>query len=121
MWHDSTIPARSSPVVPAVCIRILRSSRIQRFEESEHLGQVVRSHDGERSVTDEQVRADRRHPVDVAGDCIDGYPLIEGDPRSDQGAPFDTSLNDEQHIRQSGNDPVSGRKHFFVVDGLRPR
>jgi hypothetical protein len=121
VWHDSTIPTRSSPVVPAVCIRISRSSRIQWFEESEYLGEVFLSQDREGAVADEQIRADGSDAVDVARDRVDGHPVIEGDPRGDQGAPFDPGFHDEQHIRQSSNDPVSGRKQWIHIDGTYER
>ena len=44
--------------------------RVQRFEETENLGEVVWAEDREGTVTDEQVRADRRDTVDLHGRCL---------------------------------------------------
>jgi hypothetical protein len=71
---------------------------VQGFEEADHLSEVLRTQDRERSVTDEQVRAYGCHPVDVARDCVDGHPVVEGDPCGDQSATFEASLDHEEYI-----------------------
>ena len=57
--------------------------RIQRFEEVEHFGEIIRTEDREGAVTDEQVRADGGDTVNISRDGVDGHAVVEGDPRSD--------------------------------------
>ncbi len=88
----------------------MASLRVQRFEEAEHLGEVARTEDGERAVTDQQVRADRCDAVDVSWDGVHGYPVIERDPCGDQGASFETCLDDEKDIGEASDDAVPRRE-----------
>ena len=91
---------------------------VQWFEEAEDLSEILRTQDRERPVADEQVCAHGCNTVDVTGHRIDGYPVVECDPCGDQGI-FETGFDDEQHVREAGDNPVPGRQHAVVIDSSK--
>jgi hypothetical protein len=79
-------------------IRGGRMLRIERFKEAKYLAKIVGAEDREGAVADEQIRADRGHTVDVSRDGVDGYAVVECDPRGDQGTALETGLDDEKYV-----------------------